>query len=309
MAEHSDVEIMATGLRFPEGPIAMADGSIVLVEIARQTLSRVAPDGTVDVIAHLGGGPNGAALGPDGKVYVCNNGGMLFHEARGKTYPGHMPADYTGGSIQRVDPVTGEFDVLYTHAGDVALRGPNDLVFDRHGGFWFTDHGKLEDRVKDRTGVFYAKADGSSIQEMIFPLEGPNGIGLSPDENELYIAETPTGQVWAYELAGPGELLGERRDKPDGGRLLAGRPGYFMFDSLAIDGQGNVCVATIIDGGITILSPLGAEPRFVPMPDRLTTNICFGGNDLGTAYVTLSSTGLLAKVAWDIPGLRLNYSD
>lgn len=308
MTDDTAIEIMATGLRFPEGLIAMADGSVVLVEIARQTLSRVDPDGSVEVIAHLGGGPNGAALGPDGKVYVCNNGGMKFHEARGKTYPGHMPDGYTGGSIQRVDLDTGEFEVLYTHAGDVQLRGPNDLVFDRDGGFWFTDHGKLQDRLQDRTGVFYAKADGSHIQEMIFPMEGPNGIGLSPAEDEVYIAETPTGQVWAYELAGPGELLGQRRDKPDGGRLLGGRDGYFMFDSLAIDADGNVCVATIIDGGITILSPTGGEPGFVPMPDRVTTNICFGGADLRTAYITLSSTGQLAKVPWEVAGLRLNYN-
>ena len=308
MTDDTAIEIMATGLRFPEGPIAMADGSVVLVEIARQTLSRVDPDGSVEVIAHLGGGPNGAALGPDGKVYVCNNGGMKFHEARGKTYPGHMPDGYTGGSIQRVDLDTGEFEVLYTHAGDVQLRGPNDLVFDRDGGFWFTDHGKLQDRLQDRTGVFYAKADGSHIQEMIFPMEGPNGIGLSPAEDEVYIAETPTGQVWAYELAGPGELLGQRRDKPDGGRLLGGRDGYFMFDSLAIDAEGNVCVATIIDGGITILSPTGGEPGFVPMPDRVTTNICFGGTDLRTAYITLSSTGQLAKVPWEVAGLGLNYN-
>ncbi|MCO4833328.1 MAG: SMP-30/gluconolactonase/LRE family protein [Acidimicrobiaceae bacterium] len=308
MTDDTAIEIMATGLRFPEGPIAMADGSVVLVEIARQTLSRVDPDGSVEVIAHLGGGPNGAAIGPDGKVYVCNNGGMKFHEARGKTYPGHMPDGYTGGSIQRVDLDTGEFEVLYTHAGDVQLRGPNDLVFDRDGGFWFTDHGKLQDRLQDRTGVFYAKADGSHIQEMIFPMEGPNGIGLSPAEDEVYIAETPTGQVWAYELAGPGELLGQRRDKPDGGRLLGGRDGYFMFDSLAIDADGNVCVATIIDGGITILSPTGGEPGFVPMPDRVTTNICFGGADLRTAYITLSSTGQLAKVPWEVAGLRLNYN-
>ena len=308
MTDDTAIEIMATGLRFPEGPIAMADGSVVLVEIARQTLSRVDPDGSVEVIAHLGGGPNGAALGPDGKVYVCNNGGMKFHEARGKTYPGHMPDGYTGGSIQRVDLDTGEFEVLYTHAGDVQLRGPNDLVFDRDGGFWFTDHGKLQDRLQDRTGVFYAKADGSHIQETIFPMEGPNGIGLSPAEDEVYIAETPTGQVWAYELAGPGELLGQRRDKPDGGRLLGGRDGYFMFDSLAIDADGNVCVATIIDGGITILSPTGGEPGFVPMPDRVTTNICFGGADLRTAYITLSSTGQLAKVPWEVAGLRLNYN-
>ena len=309
MTDDGALEIMATELQFPEGPIAMADGSVLLVEIARQTLTRVGADGTVDVVANLGGGPNGAALGPDGKCYACNNGGMEFHQVRGKTYPGYEPADYSGGRIERVDLDTGEVDVLYTEADGVPLRGPNDIVFDQTGGFWFTDHGKHGPRVQDRTGVFYARADGSHIKEMIFPLEGPNGIGLSPAEDELYVAETPTGRMWAYELAGPGELLGERRDKPDGGRLLSGRSGYFLFDSLAVDDNGNVCVATIIDGGITVLSPTGEPPRFVPMPDRITTNICFGGPDMSTAYVTLSSTGQLVKTHWDVPGLRLNYGD
>ena len=73
------IEEVTSGLRFPEGPIAMDDGSIILVEIARGTLSRVTPDGKVEVIADLGGGPNGAALGPDGAVYVCNNGRQVLH--------------------------------------------------------------------------------------------------------------------------------------------------------------------------------------------------------------------------------------
>jgi gluconolactonase len=80
-----------------------------------------------------------------------------------------------------------------------------------------------------------------------------------------------------------------------------------MFDSLAMDADGNVCVATIVDGGITILSPTGEPPRFVPMPDRITTNICFGGDNLQTAFVTLSSTGQLVAMPWDRPGLALNY--
>ena len=187
------------------------------------------------------------------------------------------------------------------------LRGPNDLVFDRDGGFWFTDHGKTRDRDRDRTGVFYAAADGSGAREVIFPMEAPNGIGLSPAEDEVYIAETPTGRLWAYELSAPGTLLGERRDMPDGGRLVRGRAGFFMFDSLAVDADGNVCIATIVDGGITILSPSGDDPRFVPMPDRITTNICFGGDDLRTAYITLSSTGQLVSMPWDTPGLALNH--
>ncbi|MEZ5560448.1 MAG: SMP-30/gluconolactonase/LRE family protein [Pseudomonadales bacterium] len=302
----SELTVLAEGLRFPEGPIAMPDGSVILVEIARGTLSRVR-DGKVEVIAKLGGGPNGAAIGPDGHCYVCNNGGFKWIEAGDRLFPGEEPESYAGGRIEKVDLETGAIEVLYTNCEGQQLRGPNDLVFDRHGGFWFTDHGKTRARERDRTGVYYAKADGSYIEEVIFPMEGPNGIGLSPDEDELYIAETTTGRLWAYELSGPGRLKGERGDKPDGGRLVAGRAGYFLFDSLAVDAEGNVCIATIIDGGITILKPRGGEPEFVAMPDIVTTNICFGGTDLKTAYITLSSTGKLVSMPWQRAGLPLNY--
>ena len=198
-------------------------------------------------------------------------------------------------------------ETIYEAADGVRLCGPNDLVFDAHGGFWFTDHGKNRPRDRDRTGVFYAKADGSHIKEVIFPLEAPNGVGLSPNGDELYVAETPTGRLWAWPLAGPGKLAGERADRPDGGRLLRGRQGYFLFDSLAVAADGGVCIATIIDGGVTTVYPDEREPKFVPMPDRLTTNVCFGGEDLTTAYVTLSSTGQLVSMPWDTPGAPLNY--
>ena len=302
----SELTTVAEGLRFPEGPIAMPDGSILLVEIARGTLTRVR-DGAVDVVAELGGGPNGAAIGPDGHCYVCNNGGFRWIEAGDRLFPGEEPESYAGGRIERVNLESGDVEVVYTHCGGQPLRGPNDIVFDRAGGFWFTDHGKTRPRERDRTGVFYAAPDRSHIEEVIFPLEGPNGIGLSPEEDELYVAETHTGRLWAYELKEPGRLKGNRQDRPDGGRLVLGRPGYFLFDSLAVDADGNVCVATIIDGGITVLKPRGGAPEFVPMPDRVTTNICFGGSDLRTAFITLSSTGKLVSVPWSRPGLPLNF--
>src|SRR3546814_2920883 len=94
---------LATGLQFPEGPIAMDDGSIVLVEIARGTLTRVSPDGSVTVVAELGGGPNGAALGPDGAVYVCNNGGCFTWEhVMGFTLPGPVPDAWERSAERRV---------------------------------------------------------------------------------------------------------------------------------------------------------------------------------------------------------------
>ena len=296
---HQITEI-TTGLQFPEGPIAMPDGSIIVVEIQRGTVSRVSPEGSIEVIATPGGGPNGAAIGPDGACYICNNGGFEWHERNSLVFPGDQPNDYSGGRIERVDLSSGEVSVLYTECNGKPLRGPNDIVFDRQGGFWFTDHGKNRPRDKDRTGVYYATIDGQHIREVIFPLEAPNGIGLSPAEDQLYVAETPTGRLWSFDISEPGVIDGARR-------MLAQIPDYHMFDSLAVDAEGNICVATLITGGITVHSPDGERAQLIEMPDILTTNICFGGEDLKTAYITLSSTGSLVSIPWHCAGLPLNF--
>ena len=299
---------LASGLKFPEGPVALDDGDVLVVEIARGTLTRVSSHGRLDVVANLGGGPNGAALGPDGAVYIANNGGCFsWDDVMGLTIPGAVPPSWKGGSIQRVDLSTGAVSTLYTESSSGPLRAPNDLVFDGHGGFWFTDHGVRLDRSSDRTGIHYAKADGSSCEEVIFPLDAPNGIGLSPDGTRLYAAETHTGRVFWWALSGPGEV---ERDNPvgNGGHLLAGLPGLQLLDSLAVDGEGWVCVGTLVNGGITAISPDGETIEHVPLPDPLVTNICFGGADLRTAYVTLSGTGALVSLEWPRPGLRLHHA-
>ena len=300
---------IATGLRFPEGPIAMPDGTIVLVEIERGTLSRVTPDGRTEVIAKLGGGPNGAAIGPDGAVYVCNNGGLRWHEDQHGLRPVGQPDDYGGGRIERVDLATGAVRVLYTSSEKGPLKGPNDIVFDRAGGMWFTDLGKTRERDMDRGGVYYARADGSQIREVIYPMLTPNGIGLSPDESRLYVAETHTGRLWAFDLDAPGVVRRRKFPSPNGGELLAGLPGYQLFDSLAVDAEGNICAATLFNGGITAISPDGASIEHVPMPDLYTTNLCFGGPQLRTAFVTLSLSGRLVALDWPRAGLALNFLD
>src|SRR5207247_4934545 len=109
---------VTSGLRFPEGPVAMPDDSVILVEIERRTLSRVTPDGKIHVIAQLGGGPNGAAMGPGGKIYVTNNGGLKFVERPGKLFPIGQPDDYATGSIQVVGPETSTFQYLFDRADE-----------------------------------------------------------------------------------------------------------------------------------------------------------------------------------------------
>ncbi len=302
-----EYEEVTTGLQFPEGPIACADGSVLLVEIRRGTLTRVQPDGSQEIVAEPGGGPNGAAVGPDGAVYLCNNGGFVWHDVGDLMIPGEEPPNYSGGRIERVDLATGQVRVLYTECDGHPLRGPNDIVFDSQGGFWFTDLGKSRARDRDRTGIFYAQPDGSSIREMAFPVDGgPNGIGLSPAEDRVYIAETHTGHVTYWELDGPGSIRPHPMS-PHGGHLLAGVPAGQLLDSLAVDEDGNVCVATLLEGGITVFSPQG-DMRHLATDDIMTTNICFGGADRKTAYLTLSSTGRLVKATWERPGLELAYN-
>jgi gluconolactonase len=301
--------IIATGLRFPEGPVVAADGSVYVVEIERETVTRCHLDGRTEIVAKIGGGPNGLAVGPDGALYLCNNGGFLFQEVAGlnRTKAGLHP-DYTSGRIERLDPETGELTLLYDRCGEHPLCGPNDIVFDDRGGFYFTDFGKNRARDRDHGGLYYGLADGSHIVEVAYPLVSPNGVGLSPDNQVVYVSETETARLWAFDLVAPGKAKKQGFPSPNGGRLMCGLPGYQRFDSMAVEANGNVCVATLITGCITVVAPDGTVLRQVPMPDPITTNIAFGGPDMKTAYVTLSGTGRLLEMPWPEAGLKLSYN-
>ena len=303
----TDFTTIASGLRFPEGPVAMPDGSIILVEIEAGRITRVLPDGTTRTVAEPGGGPNGLAIGPDGKLYCCNNGGFHYHDHHGLLIPGGQPDDYSGGRIERIDLDTGAVEILYK-SGDFGctLRGPNDIVFDAHGGFWFTDHGKTRPRERDVTGIFYARADGSRLEEVIFPSENPNGIGLSPDGATLYAAETYTCRLMAFRVTAPGKV-DQTAGLGGAGTPLYRPAGYKFFDSLGVEESGNICVATIGESGISVISPAGDLVEFVATDDPFTTNICWGGADMRDAYITLSGTGRLVRTRWPRAGLRLAY--
>jgi gluconolactonase len=126
-----DIELVCEGLEFPEGPIAMADGSVILTEIKGQRLSRVHPNGRRETVVETGGGPNGAAIGPDGGIWITNNGGAFeWLENAGLTIPGPTPASHQGGMIQRFDVKSGKLETVYDSCDGKRLIGPNDLVFD-----------------------------------------------------------------------------------------------------------------------------------------------------------------------------------
>jgi gluconolactonase len=294
---------IASGLQFPEGPVAMPDGSVLVTEIRRGTLSRCA-DGHVEVVAELGGGPNGAAIGPDGACYVANNGGFLWSELDGMLIPFDLktmtnePPDFAGGWIDRVDLDTGAHTVLYKECDGKTFRGPNDLVFDADGGFWFTDFGKSRADDTDRGGLYYARPDGASVVQVARGLLGPNGCGLSPAGDRVYVAESYTGRLLAWDVTGPGTVASPLAT------VVEATKGH--FDSMAVEADGNVVVAAIGEG-LCIVQPDGSGHEYVEMPDRFTTNVCFGGDDLRTAFVTLSGGGRLVATDWPRPGAKLAF--
>ncbi|MEY4238983.1 MAG: hypothetical protein RL339_1584 [Pseudomonadota bacterium] len=284
------MEIITEGLAFPEGPVVMQDGSVIVVELAGGRITRCW-NGRTETICEIGGGPNGAAIGPDGALYVCNNGGLdlvKFQNARG---PGCV------GRIERVDLATGQFDRVYDSCDGVPLEAPNDLVFDGEGRLWFTDLGKSHDGIRTASGLFTCLPDGTSISAINRHATSYNGIGLSPDGETIYCADTHQARLYRYA----------RKVEQQRPEWVATAPGPVGFDSLAVTAAGNVCVATLYEGGITTVTPDGRTSKRA-FDDVYVTNIAFGGDDRQDAFVTLSSKGLLVKVRWDEPGLELNYN-
>src|SRR5436190_466248 len=233
MSEPEITEI-TSGLGFPEGPVWMPDGTVLVVEMKHRRITRVHPDGRKETAAEPGGSPNGLAIGPDGALYVCNSGGWDYFEVGDWTIPmPELPAHHSGGRIERVDLDTGDVKVLYTECDGHPLIGPNDLVFDAHGGMWFTDHARRDGRIQHVGAIYYARPDGSSIREVVF--------------------------------------------------------------------------ATLVTGALTVISPAGEVLDQVMLGDPMVTNVCFGGDDLRTAYATLSASGRLVSIPWPRPGHKLNY--
>ncbi len=300
--------VIAEGLRFPEGPVVMNDGSVLVTEIQGQALAKCWPDGTVEVVAEVPGGPNGAAIGPDGACYVTNNGGFEFHTLpSGLVLPGHQANDYKGGSIDRVDLKTGKVTRLYDTVNGHRLTGPNDLMFDRNGGFWFTDLGQGRSREQDRGGLYFGKPDGSLVKEAVFGLLTPNGCGISPDGKTVYAAESMSAHLLAFDIVGEGEIA--RAPGLFQGRTVVSPGGNTYWDSLAMEEDGSIVIATPVKGGLTRITPDGQTIEHTPIStDFLATNLAFGGPDMKTAYVTLSGLGQLIAIDWPRPGLRLPFT-
>ena len=197
--------------------------------------------------------------------------------------------------LQLVDAV-GQVSTLATEF--TALSGqrkplvrPSDVCVDEHGGFYVTDGGRVAGRSRSITGLLYGTYDGE-IREVVYPLEMPNGIALSPDGSKVYVAETRTRRIWEFEIAEPGRVGRARglATVPSGGPLNVGGA-----DGLCVDADGRILVATLGAGGLTVFSPDGELLGAITADDPMTTNLTLSP-DGSTLFMTLASTGCLIAI-------------
>ncbi|MCP3992915.1 MAG: SMP-30/gluconolactonase/LRE family protein, partial [Actinomycetia bacterium] len=290
-----DVRVVASGLWFPEGPAIARNGDVLVTEIAGQRIGRVTPDGGVSVLAETGGGPNGAAFGPDGYLYVANNGGRWPSDMPSTVEAGAPPEGR--GSIQRILP-DGEVEIFLTEIDGVPLNSPNDLAFDGHDGFYFTDPrwAGSTGGAGDTGPVCYVDGKGRA-NRVAGGIRFPNGIGVRDDGQTLIVSESLTGMLLSFRIESPGVLSeGSKGNGMIGRRSV---PDGFCFDSL-----GRIIVAGHETNALFVLDGADGRPlHTVELPDVGPTNCCFGGPDHQTLYVTSSDLGQLLALEWDVPGM------
>ena len=299
------LEVLGVGLGYTEGPVVGLDGTVHALDLMENRIWRL-DGGEPAVAARVEGCPNGMALVAPTTAVVTNNGGFPWTEFGGARHPidvaahTNEPPDFGGGWLERVDLATGEVARLF---GGPTYRGPNDLVVDETGGIWFTDTGKFRRADVDHGTVHYLAPDGT-VEPRLFPLLGPNGIGLSPEGDRLYVAETLTGRLWAWEIGEPGEVRRSPAGHPfHGGVCVAATP--YTLDSLAIEADGRIAIGAISDG-VVVITPDGSELEVHPVPGDIVTNLAFGGPDGRRAVLTLARSGSVVETTWPRPGLPLH---
>jgi gluconolactonase len=297
------VRVIAAGLLAPESPKPLADGSVLVVEMMRGTLSRVLPDGNVVVVADLGGSPTGVAIGPDGDAYVMNNSAAQFRREGALTlWVGEAAHPDMAPSIQVVQLTSRTHRTLFQASDPLPLVAPNDLVFDRDGGFYFTDTGAISHGAEPGA-VYWAKADGSAIRRLV-EVPAANGVVLSPDGRRLFVASTQ--RIMVFEVIGAGQLVTDAKGTALE-QIFASIP-TGRFDSMAEEADGGLVIGTILPGQLTSFDRHGNLRGVLPLPpEKAVTSVGFGSRQMHTAYATLTQTGTLVAIDWPRPGLRLNY--
>ena len=241
--------------------------------------------------------------------------------------------DAAAGSIWKVNLKTGDAKEVHGPSKGDSLIAPDDIVFDAHGpegSFWFTDCGYQNDKIVRKGGVYAGHVNGQPPVK-VADIPSANGIGFSKDGKVLYVADTLFGRLWQLQIdsfrnpdgsidrnAHTRRVVQDNPAWPFPGKTVMALPGPYWLDSLKVEDSGRVCMGTLLRGGITVFNPDDGSVDFLPVGgmapnmepgDPFTSNLCFGGKDMKTVWITASATGRIYKGQWPRAGLKLAYND
>lgn len=269
---------IASGLRFPEGPSLLDDGSVAVVEMQGEAVARVAPDGAVSQLADLGGGPNGSVHGSDGAVYVANNGGLSV--AKGIW---HAPREFDG-CVQKV-AADGSVSAAARDLPGPEPHRPNDLCFAPDGRLLVTDSADWENGSEAASGRLLAISSDGEVAVLAEIPAVPNGLAFTPDGQTLLVAQSMTQRILAFDYGSQALTA-----PVVWGTLPGGSP-----DGICVAEDGTVYVCGSIAHAIYSFNPDGRLVETLQMPDKSQpTNCCLTAE--GELLVTLARAGTLVAV-------------
>lgn len=251
-----------------EGPACDTQGNVFAVNFARQgTIGKVTPKGEASLFIEL----------PEGSV----GNGIRFDQS-GNMYI----ADYPQHNVLRVDAKTGKLTVF---AHNDKMNQPNDLAIDAKGNLYASDPNWGES-----TGQLWRISNKGKVQLLADGMGTTNGIEVSPNGKHLYVNESVQRNVWSFDIAKDGTLSNKKllRQFPD-----------FGFDGMRCDIDGNLYITRHGKGTVVIMSPEGKILEEIDVLGSKPSNICFGGPDGKTCYVTEMEYGRLVSFRVARPGV------
>lgn len=266
IAPGEKLQLLASGFAFTEGPACDRDGNIFFTDQPNDCLHEWSVDGKLSTFMKPCGRANGLCFDAQGDLWAC--------------------ADEKN-ELWRISPDKKVTVVVKDYQGKL-LNGPNDVWIRPDGGLYFTDpyyHRPYWKRGEKELGehVYFLAADHKTLTRVVDDMKQPNGIIGTPDGKTLYVADIGARKTWRYSIQPEGTLTDKK---------LFCEPGS---DGMTIDDQGNVYIT---GQGVTVFDPSGQKIEHIEVAENWTGNICFGGKDRQTLFITASKGiyGLRMKV-------------
>lgn len=269
--EGAKVKLLADGFSFTEGPAVDSEGNVYFTDQPNDRIHKWSVDGRLTTFKEKAGRANGLYLDKQGRIISCSD---------------------AKNELWRID-MNGNHQVLISNEEGERLNGPNDLWIRPDGGIYFTDPLYKRDYwtrnpEMQRKGEFvYYLSPGGKYRVMASDLEKPNGIVGTPDGKKLYVADIKANKTYVYDIKKNGKLVNKRLFAPLGS------------DGMTIDVEGNIYLT---GKGVTVFNSKGKQIEYIPIDANWTANVCFGGKDMKTLFITASQ--YLYSLEMNVSGVR-----